>query len=286
MSAVAQYDAKGWGRHMDSGFWSAVNGARRSELRMEILSNNLANVNTNGFKSDQITFDTFLTQPGPELFPLPTDTFMGTRGPGDIPFPFSNPATNAYNMTYPVAFETSVDVAQGPLQLTGNPLHVALEGEGFFVVQSPEGRRYTRDGSFEISATGELVNKNGHAVLGTGGAPLAVGNGPISIADDGTLSGPNGVIGQLARVTLPQRELEKVGMNLYRVEDQAMEQPVPAGSGAVIQGHLEGSNANVVRSMTQMIETQRAFESYMKMIQTLDGLDNQAVNQVGRLQNG
>lgn len=272
---------------MDSGFYAAVNGARRMSLRMDILANNLANVNTTGFKEDRVMFDSYMTAPGPEQFPLPTDSFMGLRGPGDIPFPYSNPASNAYRMTYPTATETVFDATQGPVRVTGNPLDVAIEGEGYFAVETPQGRAYTRDGSFKTNGDGQLVTQDGFAVLGAGNTPINLGeSNKVDISKEGFLSNENGEdLGQLVRVRLPKDQMVKSGQNMFRVPVGA-EQPIEdvAGSGGFHQGHLEGSNANTVQNMTKLIETQRHYESYMKMIQALDGLDDKAANQIGRIQ--
>ncbi|MBF0187172.1 MAG: flagellar basal-body rod protein FlgF [Magnetococcales bacterium] len=267
---------------MDSGFYAAVNGARRMNMRLDVLSNNLANVNTNGFKEGHINFDSYLTSAGPEQHPLPTDTFMGLRGPGDIPFPYSNPASNAYQMTYPMATGTEDNLAQGSMRMTGNMYDVAVEGKGFMVVNTPQGRRYTRDGSFSVNQIGELVTKDGYQVVGQGGATLVVGSGKVSIGKDGTISGADGQIGQLALVSLPKESLKKEGQNFYSAP-QAQEQVVGIDEGRFSQGFIEGSNANTIRNMTQMIETQRAFEVYMKMLQALDGLDGQAAGSIGKL---
>lgn len=267
---------------MDSGFYAAVNGALRTEMRLEVLTNNLSNVNTNGYKADDITFDSFLTSTGPEQFPLPTDSFLGLRGPGDIPFPYSNMASNAYQMTYPMATGTVTDMSQGSLKPTGNPLDMAIEGEGFFVVETEGGPRYTRDGSFSVNQEGELVNKNGLRVLGQGNAPMLVGNGQMELGPDGTIVTAEGAIGQLARVQIPEEVMRKEGSNLYSAPED-MVNPSEPGEANVYQGFVEGSNSNTIRGMTQMVESNRAFEVYMKMIRSLDGLDNQAVNQIGKL---
>ncbi|MBF0454206.1 MAG: flagellar basal-body rod protein FlgF [Magnetococcales bacterium] len=266
---------------MDSGLYAAVNGALRTEMKLEVLTNNLANVNTTGFKEENITFDSYMTSPGPEQFPLAGDSFMGLKGPGDIPFPFSNPATNALSVTYPAAPSTTTDTAQGGVVPTANPLDVAINGEGFFVVETPEGRRYTRDGSFEVNKQGELVNKDGYNVLGAGGAKLIIGSSAVNIGEDGTISNATGDLGKLERVGLPAEVLKRVGQNLYSAPRET-EIPMDNVAGGVQQGFLEASNSNAIRGMTQMIEANRAFESYMKMIQALDGLDGQA-NQIGRL---
>lgn len=266
---------------MDSGLWAAVNGALRTETRLDVLANNLANVNTTGYKEGDITFDSFLTKPGPEQFPLPGDSFLGLRGPGDVPFPFSSPATNALPITYPAAPSTVTKLSQGALQSTENPLDVAIEGDGFFTVNTPLGRRYTRDGSFQVNSFGELVNKSGYQVLGEGGGPLIVGSDPIAISKEGTISNKNGIVGRIQRVGLPEESLKRAGQNLYEAPE-SQEINLAEAKGGFHQGFLEASNANVVRGMTQMIEANRAFESYMKAIQSIDGLDSQA-NQIGRL---
>lgn len=270
---------------MDSGFYAAVNGARRTTMRLEVLANNLANVNTTGFKQDDITFDSYMTQAGPEQFPLPSDNFLGLRGPGDIPFPYSHPAHYAYSMTYPRADGTTVDLAAGPLRQTDNPLDVAIEGEGFFVLQSPDGGRLlSRDGGFTVSITGELVSRDGLPVLGEGDAPIVVGQGPVEIANDGTVSTPAGPVGRLMRVGVSNEALTKVGDNRYTAPQDQQALLVDAASGAFHQGFLEGSNANTIRGMTQLVETHRAFETYMKMLQALDSLEDKAANDIGRLQ--
>ncbi|MEO5362180.1 MAG: flagellar basal-body rod protein FlgF [Magnetococcus sp. DMHC-8] len=266
---------------MDSGLFAAVNGALRAEARLDVLTNNLANASTTGFKEGEITFDSYMTKPGVEQFPLPNTAFMGLYGPKYIPFPFSNPATNAYSMTYPRASGTHVDLAQGALNRTGNSLDVAIEGEGFFMVNTPEGRRYTRDGAFTINTQGELVTKEGFQVLGAGGAALTVGSERLEISPDGTIANATNVVGRLTRVGLPAAALERVGGNLYKAPaDQ--ERPLETANGGFLQGFLEQSNVNVTRGMTQMIEVNRAFEVYMQMIKALDGLDGQAT-QIGRL---
>ncbi|MEO5340169.1 MAG: flagellar basal-body rod protein FlgF [Magnetococcus sp. MYC-9] len=266
---------------MDSGLFAAVNGALRAEMRMDLLANNLANVSTTGFKENEITFDSYMTKPGPQQFPLPDGSFMGLHGPNTIPFPFSNPATNAYSVTYPRASGTHTNLAQGGISPTGSALDVAIDGQGFFVLSTPEGRRYTRDGAFAVNAQGELVSKDGYAVMGAGGTSLTVGSGRIEISPDGTIANAASTVGRLMRVGLPAESLEKVGGNLYKAPvDQEIN--MDTATGSFLQGFLEQSNANVVRGMTQMIEVNRAFELYMQMIKALDGLDGQAV-QIGRL---
>ena len=266
---------------MDSGLFAVVNGALRAEMRLDVLANNLANTNTTGYKESEITFDSYMTKPGPEQFPMPGNSFMGLRGPGDIPFPFSSPATNAYSVTYPRADGTHTNVSQGPITKTDNPLDIAIEGEGYFVLNTPEGRRYTRDGAFAINNQGELVSKDGYQVMGAGDATLNIGSERVEISQDGTIANKFGQVGVISRVNLPAESLVKAGGNLFEA-DENLETPLQGDTGGFIQGFLEKSNANVIRGMSQMIQTNRAFESYMQMIKALDGVEGQAI-QVGRL---
>ncbi|MBF0192318.1 MAG: flagellar basal-body rod protein FlgF [Magnetococcales bacterium] len=266
---------------MDSGIYAAVNGALRTEMRLDVLANNLANVNTNGFKEGNITFESYMTKPGLEQHPQPGDAFMGHKGPMELPYPFINPASSAYSMSYPAAPSTTTDTTQGALKGTGNPLDVAIDGEGYFVIETPEGRRYTRDGSFQINEQGEMVTKDGYAVLGNGGAPLNIGTQGVEISQDGTLASPAGQLGQLLRVGLPKDALKRTGHNLYSAPPGS-ESALTGARGGFKQGFLEASNTNTVRGMTQMIEANRNFENYLKIIQTLDGIDGQA-NQIGHL---
>lgn len=269
---------------MDSGFYAAANGALRSELRLAVLSNNLANLNTNGFKQDRIAFGAFMTSVGPEQFPLPNDSLLGLHVPGSIPFPYSNPASNAYSMAYPMARYSVPDLSPGEMRATDNPLHVGIEGEGFLTLNGPDGKRhYTRDGALVTNADGELVTREGYQVLGEGGAPIVVGNGPVSIALDGTVSVGTGVAGRLQLVSLPKEGLIKEGNNRYQLAPGAAEVPVLAVQTKIHQGFLEGSNTDMIRGMTEMVETNRAFETYMKMIQALDGMDAKAANDISRL---
>ncbi|MBF0400640.1 MAG: flagellar basal-body rod protein FlgF [Magnetococcales bacterium] len=266
---------------MDSGLFAAVNAALRSEMRLELLANNLANASTTGFKESEITFDSYMTKPGPEQFPLPGSSFMGLHGPNYIPYPFSSPATNAYSVTYPRADGTHTNTSQGAVNKTGNPLDVALDGEGYFVLNTPNGRRYTRDGSFAVNAIGELVSKEGFQVMSASGAPLTVGDTRVEISSDGTVANATSVVGRLMRVNLPAASLERAGGNLYQAP-AGQEANMDTARGGFLQGFLEQSNVNVVRGMAQMIEVNRGFEAYMQMIKALDGLDGQAV-QIGRL---
>ncbi|MGN6512755.1 MAG: flagellar basal-body rod protein FlgG [Lysobacteraceae bacterium] len=253
---------------MNPALWIAKTGLDAQQTRMGVISNNLANVNTTGFKRDRAAFEDLLyqtvRQPGgatSEQTQLPTGLQLGTG---------VRIAATAKNFT------------QGNLNQTGNALDVAINGRGFFEVLMPDGSTaYTRDGSFQINAQGELVTNEGYAVQP--GLQLPEGAQSVTIGADGTVSVQ--VAGQAAPVQLGQLTLsdfvnpaglQAKGENLY-VETAASGPaqsgaPGQGGVGTLVQGALEGSNVNVVEELVSMIETQRAYETNAKAISTTDSM--------------
>ena len=253
---------------MNPALWIAKTGLDAQQTRMSVISNNLANVNTAGFKRDRAAFEDLLyqtvRQPGgatSEQTQLPTGLQLGTG---------VRVAATAKNFS------------QGNLNQTGNALDVAINGRGFFEVLMPDGSTaYTRDGSFQINAQGELVTNEGYAVQP--GLQLPEGAQSVTIGADGTVSVQ--VSGQAAPVQLGQLTLsdfvnpaglEAKGENLY-VETAASGPaqsgaPGQGGVGTLVQGALESSNVNVVEELVSMIETQRAYETNAKAISTTDSM--------------
>ncbi|MCB2053993.1 MAG: flagellar basal-body rod protein FlgF [Geminicoccaceae bacterium] len=171
------------------------------------------------------------------------------------------------------------DLRVGPLETTDNPFDLAIGGEGYFAVETPEGPAYTRDGHFALDPLGQLVNASGDLVLDDGGAPVVLppNSGAVTIAADGTITTRTGPAGRLQLVTFadPQR-LQAIGSSLYR-SDQP---PEPVLEPHVLQGRLEGSNVNPVMEMTTMMETVRAFQTTQKMIEAHHDLARRAVEQM------
>jgi flagellar basal-body rod protein FlgG len=244
-----------------------MHGGLIQQLRMDKVSHNLANVDTIGFKEDRLH----------QLFAVP-DLVKG-------PSPGGFERTLAVS---PVASYTHFD--QGALTATGNPLDMAIEGPGFFVVQTPQGPRYTRQGDFSLNEQGVLITQSGHPVMGQGGE--------ITLDDDAfTLDGDNGrhnlfvdglgnlsvgadQIGTLRIVEFENLQgLKKAGDGLFQSVG-AGERPA-AETTQVAQGMLEGSNVTVVEMMAEMIEALRGYQSYQKAIQAQDDADSLAINDVG-----
>jgi len=244
--------------------------------RMRIIANNLANVNTTAFQRDRAEFATLAYQ---------MVTAAGARSAGD------NQYATGLNLGTGVRLTgTGRITSQGSLNTTSNPLDLAIEGEGYFQIQRPDGSTgYSRAGNFHLSSEGKLVTTDGMPVMPE--IQIPDGAQSITIGQDGTVSVT--VTGQseaqevgkleLARFVNPAG-LQALGNNLYGVTGASGEaQTGPAnaeGRGAIRQGALESSNVNVVQELVDMIETQRAYEVNSKMIQATDEMLRNANQQL------
>jgi flagellar basal-body rod protein FlgF len=241
--------------NMRSGMLDAVRGCLKEELRMDIISSNLANSAVLGFKKDRISFQEFLGRAqrtgGTDIIDR---SLIGIRA----------------------------DYAQGDNRHTGNSLDFAIQGKGFFKVETPGGIRYTRRGNFMLNRDGNLVTQEGYKVLG-GGGPVTITGSNVSVDGKGTVKVDGSEVGRIEVIDFQNYDgLAKTGTGFFRNYSQ-MEETAPPPETSLEQGYLELSNVNMVDEMVQMIHCLRAFESYQKAIQTLDGLNQRAVNEVSRL---
>ncbi len=218
--------------------------SRQSTLRreMDVIANNLANMNTAGFKGEKMMFIDYLVRS------------KGGHGiTGD-------------KLAYVRDIATVRDFADGPLEQTGNPLDVALKDEGFFTVRTPEGDRYTRVGRFQLDETGQLVTYQGFPVLSDGGQPFFFSpeDKEISVARDGTISTENGTLGKLGVQNFENlNDLQEVAGGLY-TSDQT---PNTAETPNIVQYMVEGSNVQPIIEMTRMIEVNRSYASVKRMLE-------------------
>jgi flagellar basal-body rod protein FlgG len=240
------------------GAYPILSGALAQEKRLEIITNNLANLNTTGYKKDRAVFG--VVSLGPAESPPGTGEPLGPA-----------PVFSALSLV-------TTDFAPGAMRTTGDPLDMSIDGEGFFVVDTPTGPRYTRDGHFTLDAEGRLVTSGGFPVLGTGG-PITLPLGKVTVDSDGRISVDGAEIDTLRVVQLDDSaRLRKVGGNLF----DGGGQPEAAVVGRIRPGALESSNVNPVEEMTTMIEVMRLYEAAQKVIQTTDAVVGKAVNEVGR----
>ncbi|MGA8540349.1 MAG: flagellar basal-body rod protein FlgF [Terriglobales bacterium] len=235
---------------MDSGFYASCAGLQAQSLALEVAAHNLANLNTSGFRGQQPTFQSLLAVSRPTV-------------PNVL-----NLATNNFG----VLEGTHLDMTAGNLETTGNPLDVAIEGSGFFAVQTASGTRYTRNGNFKVSSTGQLVTAAGDLVLGNlalkekGG--INVPAGAVSIASDGTLSVNGAVAGTIQLVDFaPGTLLTSEGETLLSAP---LGSARPAQQPMLKQGALESSNVNPIRSVVALIEVQRETEMLQRAMSLFD----------------
>jgi flagellar basal-body rod protein FlgF len=230
---------------------TAVSAAVKRMSQHDYIANNLANAATPGFKAERLTF---------------------VRRP-DADSMEENPFSHN-----PVVL---VDQSPGTLYSTANPLDVAIQGEGFFVVETPQGEAYTRNGSFTVNKDKELVNQSGDAVMGESGKITITGS-KIQIDNKGSVTVDGAEAGKLKIVSFKKTDaLQKTGASLFKDSGQAGMTPVEDVD--IRSGALEQSNVQVVKEMIDMIDVQRSYEAYLKMMQTISEQDKLSTGRLGKL---
>jgi len=250
---------------MSGAIYVSAAGALNHQKKLEILANNIANVNTTGFKKDRTTFRIYDLKSSAADNSATSD--IGKREP-----------------FLPLLSGTQPIFSQGGMRQTGNTLDMAIEGEGFFSIQTPDGVRYTRNGSFNLNKDGVLVTKDGFPVLGDGGEIKIDDDDKIFTVDyEGTISVDEKQIGKLNIVDFSRPyTLSKAGNTLFELKDKGSKE-ITAERFQINQGYLELSNVDVITSMTEMIETFRGYESYQKVIKSIDDVNGKAINEIGRI---
>lgn len=233
--------------------------------QMDIISQNIANANTNGYKRD-------LPVSGSNAFPDELASVLLGMTQGSMPL-----QTLQNSLPLP-RVQSVLDGSQGALRFTGNPLDVAIEGDGFFELSTAEGTRFTRHGAFKLDVGGRLVTANGDIVNGVGGE-IRLLNGSPKIDKQGRLFDGEDMVGQLKIVRFDDMtKLHRLGGGLYRSDAAA--EPVVSAYQGVRQGHLEASNVDAMEEMVRMIETSRHFEMSQKVITGYDEMIGQAISTI------
>lgn len=247
--------------------YPVLSGALAQEKRLELITNNLSNVGTSGYKKDVPVFEGL----------IPENTNNAEQVGGNVT---SSPAFGHFS-------RTTTDLSAGAVRTTGQPLDIAIEGEGFFSVQTPEGIRYTRNGHFTLDTNGQLATSGGFPVLGSGG-PITLPAGAVSIDSDGRISVSGGEAGAtpieidllpVYQFSKPE-QLKKIGGTLFEAING---DAIPSTEGKLRQGALEGSNVDPVEEMVAMIEVMRLYESAQKAIQTADQIAGKVSNEIGQV---
>jgi flagellar basal-body rod protein FlgF len=245
---------------MNSGYYAACTGLMARTLALETIANNLANASTTGFRANHNIFSSMLATTG------------------DSPLSVLNQDANDYG----VLGGTRLDTSQGALVRTGNDLDLAMEGPGYFAVQTAPGPVYTRGGNFRVSPRGQLITSAGDFVLGENNLPITVIGAPVSISPDGTISTNGAISGRLKMVEFaPTVEIKSAGGAYYTAPAGTA---VPAKNSQVRQGMLESSNVNPVTSVVELITAQREVDTMRRVLTMFNTeLDKTAAQDLPRL---
>jgi flagellar basal-body rod protein FlgF len=245
---------------MDQSAVAAASGLHSRMEALDMLANNLANSSTTGFKLDREFYSLFTSE---------DDT--SSEGPSQLPFVKSQ----------------WTDFTQGTLTPTGNPLDLALTGQGFFVASGPSGPLYTRNGSFKISSGGALTTADGYTVQGAGGGAIQTqSRGPIDISPDGTVAQDGQTIGQLQIVSFKDTRALQKQSGTYFVNAQPNAASPEPSTATVSQGQLEGSNVVAAESAVRLVGVMRQFEMLQKAVMTTTDMNKQAITEVARVGGG
>ena len=259
---------------MVKGLYTAYTGLRNEQRRLDVISNNIANSNTTGYKKMGVTSQSF----SQELAARVDDDSDGylVKGIGDV------------SLGVKIG-ETYTDFSQGGFRETGNAYDVALEGDGFFTISTTdksgtEHIRYTRDGSFTVTRDGYLVTKDGDFVLGTNNQRIQIpgaNTADVSMDSLGNVYANEVLVGRLQIVDFQNKDaLSLYGENMFEALPEA---GMVASTALTRQGYLETSNVNVINEMVSMITITRAYETNQKMMQTIDSTLDKAVNEIGKV---
>jgi flagellar basal-body rod protein FlgF/flagellar basal-body rod protein FlgG len=244
---------------MDSGLYAATTALVARTQALDTIANNLANASTVGFRAEKNIFSSVLATAG------------GSAAPG------LSQVVNRFG----ILSGTSIDQSQGAMQKTGNDLDVAVEGSGYFTVQTANGPMYTRNGAFQVSSHGQLVTSSGDAVMGDRGV-INILPGPVSISNDGTISSNGAVEGKLSVVEFPpDTALTSMGNTYYSAPVQSAQ---PAKNSSVRQGMLESSNVNPVEGMIELVGAQRTAEMMQRTLAMLSNeMDKTAATDLSKV---
>ncbi len=246
-------------------FYIAGTGMLTQRAKMDVIINNLTNVDTTGYKADQV-----ITQSFPDMLldrlndpSILSQTRVGPQNTGVF------------------VDQLVTNFSSGPMETTNLQTDFALNGNGFFTIQTPQGIRYTRSGNFQVDVNGTLLTQEGYYVVGQNGGLINVGTGEFTVSGNGTIFVNGQATGQMRIVQFADNGvLRKAGDNLYYPYNG--EQPAVMQNPAVAQGMLEGSNLEIGREMAEMLVTNRAYESNQRMLKMVDESLAKTVNEIGK----
>jgi flagellar basal-body rod protein FlgF len=248
---------------MNRGLYTIASGGLAAQARLDAVAQNLANVNTVGYKSQRVAFDVQTVQHYA---------------------PVRSRLSSTHTVAHLVGIEQTRDFSPGPMVSSGNPLDVAIAGRGFFVVSTAAGEHYTRQGTFAVDAEGMLVTARGDRVQGDGGDVNVGREGAVVIAPDGTVSVEDTPVGRLRLVDFGDAPgLVGAGDALFAAAPGATPTPLEPEAVDVRQGMVEQANVDAVAGLVELIDVARGYEAYMRAIQRLDDIARRTIEDIGRV---
>ena len=245
---------------MENSFLVGLSQQMATNRAMEVIANNLANLSTPAFKRESIQFEQYV---------VPVQATEAEAG-------------DTVNVSFVFDRGVSRDLSEGRFEQTGSTLDMAIAGAGYFVVQTPDGERYTRNGHFKLDNQGRLVTDDGYEVQSDGG-PITLDpqEGDLRVGNDGTLSTDRQLLGKIRVVTFAdERALKKSGASLYDAAGQAAQAAPQSG---VRQGFIERSNVEPVIEISRMIEIMRAYQASADLTKSGEDLLKQAIEKIGSI---
>jgi flagellar basal-body rod protein FlgF len=248
---------------MADGIYTALTGAVAQQQSLDVIANNVANVNTAGYRADRAAFSQFLA---------------GAQRDPNAVSQLGQPGARVDHFVHVDA--VAHDYTDGALKLTGNPLDMALSGDGFFAIDTPQGERFTRSGSFVMGAGGVLSTAEGYPVLGTDNKPIQLpSDRNVQVESDGTLKMDALVLGKLKLVRAPDpTQLEKESATCFKAAPNAQ---LESANATVTQGHIEASNVNAVAGLNDLIAVSRSFDALQKVIDSFQKIDERTARDLG-----
>ena len=255
---------------MNRAVYPILSGALAQERQMQVFANNMANVNTAGFKQDGQAFQSVMARVQAAIpafaHPAGFGQQIGVRPAGPAERVFAAPSV----------VHTSFEA--GRLRITGNPLDVAIQGSGFFEIKTPQGIRYTRSGMFSLDSQRRLVTNLGYPVMGTKGE-IKIPPGTVQMNTQGAIEVDGRPVATLKVMDFPVDHMPQKHFEGLFASDSAR----PAKNPQIQEGHIEESNVNSIGEMVKMIQGMRNYESSQKLIQTLDHMAEVSIQDVGRV---
>ncbi|OGL41982.1 MAG: flagellar basal-body rod protein FlgF [Candidatus Schekmanbacteria bacterium RBG_13_48_7] len=248
---------------MNSGAYLTASGMLVQMRKLDILTNNFANISTPGYKKDSSFLSVFSRA-------LNTDQ------------PDHEMISKVTNQT-PFVAGTLTDFSQGIFRETGNSFDLSIEGDGFFVINIPNGTAYTRNGALRVDKEGKLVTGSGYPVIGENG-PIHLAEGDVKVGEDGTIKVNDQEMAKLKIVSISNKEILMKYANGLFISPQGENIKEEKSLASIKQGELEGSNVEVMQELGTMIETFRAFETYQKIFQSITSdVDSRLIDHIGNV---